>query len=452
MEIKYTFLLTCDTHLNRMYPDKVDVQRIKAHNSAFAQIVNYAIKHKVNGILHAGDLFDMPKPWATVVEFVKKQLFKMSKYGINLYCVKGNHDGGSDKEFLKRGSAIEYAKLPNIPNLCYLDPLLDMEMKKDTIGYAQYDDVIGIWGVGYYGKNTEKLLNSVLHKGAITDKFSILLLHFFVKGISDMGFENELVIPHHEIAKYPLNLVVLGHNHKKVDPIVKNNVTFVTPGSPEMWDFFKPYGLGFYVLNINDDFTFNLEWIAIDPLYHMENIVIQSKTPQNADWYAQTLENEIKKRISNTDKQLILNVQLKGKLLKDSAFLNVTDLQSRLIGMKEVIYLRIDDRINLDLDTIDVKKFKSRISDNEVYEILSQYLENDDEIEVYLKYYDKITKELDNEAAVTKTGNLKSKSYEELKDALREDLLVIEYNKTTVNHNKKSSKIKKIKQNKIMDD
>jgi DNA repair exonuclease SbcCD nuclease subunit len=442
--IKYRIIITADSHLNRRFPQEVELFRVNAHNEAFRQIVDYAINEKVNAILHCGDLFDISRPWPTVVDFVKESLFKLSKNNISFYIIRGNHDGaGTDKDFIIRGSAIEYAKLPNIDNFHYIEPILDLDVsqndRKENIGYEIFNNDLLIWGCGYYGKSTKKVLDKILDKDKIKSKFSILLLHCFVQDFNDMGFTDEINIPATDIEKYPFKIVAIGHNHRKVDPTVRHDITFLSPGSPEMWDFFKPVGFGFFLLTIFDDFSFDLDYKNIEPMFIMKNIVINSSSPKSADWYESEVKKETKLLLAESichfvtkngepkiaAKPLILNFQLKGKLVKDSGLVDCEKIRKSILENKNIIYANIDDRINLDLDIVDITTFKSGVSTAQIEELLKSNLTKE-EVDILIDGYNAFNKELDDDESITKTGNLKTSVFDSIKQDIETKLLGLE--------------------------
>lgn len=446
MDIKYKIIIMGDSHLNRQIPQEIALFRIKAHNDAFIQVVDFAIKNNINAILHCGDLFDIKRPWPTVVELTKEQLYRLDLNKIDFFCIKGNHEGGgTEKKFIQRGCAIEYANFPSLSNFYFIEPILDIEKAEELkdkekeknfpVGYRDFKD-IRIWGCGYYGRQTQKIMEKIFDNDLIKEKFSILLLHCFVEDINNLGFKDETIIPASEIEKYQFNIVALGHNHSIVEPIVRKKTTFLSPGSTEMWDFFKPVGFGFYVLTIYEDYTFDFDYKKIDPTYCMRNFIIKGKEPKSSEWYEQTMKRKVREVLSKTTKDIILNFQLKGKITKDSPLIDCDKIRIALLTEKRIIYINIDDRINLDLDIVDTEKFKSGISMIQIEELLKENL-SDEEVLVLIDVYNNFNKELDNEDSLTKTGNLKSNVFDDIQNDLEEKLISIE-----IREKKKGSSVK----------
>jgi len=366
---------------------------------------------------------------------------------------RGNHDGsGTGKNFLIRGSAIEYAKLPNITNFHYLEPIFDLDEKADLedqnkevnipIGYRAFNDDLYIWGCGYYGNQTASIFHKIADTDKIGEKFSILLLHFFVEDINNMGFKDEITIPLSEITQYPFKIVAIGHNHRRVPPIEEKGIIFLSPGSPEMWDFFNPASFGFYVLKIYTNYSFKFEFHNIEPIYLMKNIVIARNEPKDAKWYVQNIKRKVNNLLRDYNKRLILNFQLNGKITQDSPLLDCESIRKNLLENDEILYVNIDDRINLELGKIELDQFKSGASTKQIEELLLQHLTKE-EVEVLIDGYLKINHELNNEDSLTRAGNLKPAILEQIQETIAEKYLNIKNSSKKANPKKESKVTKK---------
>src|SRR2546425_2445349 len=71
------------------------IQR-KALQDVFARAVDLAIAQQVHVVLIAGDLFDSPRPSATLVDLAERQLRRLDDRGIWVAMVAGNHDVAPD--------------------------------------------------------------------------------------------------------------------------------------------------------------------------------------------------------------------------------------------------------------------------------------------------------------------------------------------------------------------
>src|SRR2546426_7093542 len=68
----------------------------RALEDTFARAVDLAIAQQVHVVLIAGDLFDSPRPSATLVDLAERQLRRLDDRGIWVAMVAGNHDVAPD--------------------------------------------------------------------------------------------------------------------------------------------------------------------------------------------------------------------------------------------------------------------------------------------------------------------------------------------------------------------
>ncbi len=85
-----------DTHLGFSAFSKIDPAdgvnlREKDFYAAFEQAVDKAIALKPDAVIHAGDLFDVPRPTNRAIVFAQRQLIRLSEAGIETVLISGNH-------------------------------------------------------------------------------------------------------------------------------------------------------------------------------------------------------------------------------------------------------------------------------------------------------------------------------------------------------------------------
>lgn len=85
-----------DTHLGFSAYSKIDPAdgvnaREKDFYKAFEQAVDKAIELKPDAVVHAGDLFDVPRPTNRAIVFAQRQLIRLSEAGIETVLISGNH-------------------------------------------------------------------------------------------------------------------------------------------------------------------------------------------------------------------------------------------------------------------------------------------------------------------------------------------------------------------------
>lgn len=87
---------TSDTHLgfsaySRLDPSTGMNQRETDVYASFEQVVNYAVEHHVDAIVHAGDLFDGVRPSNRAISFLFRQLSQLLEAKVPFVVVAGNH-------------------------------------------------------------------------------------------------------------------------------------------------------------------------------------------------------------------------------------------------------------------------------------------------------------------------------------------------------------------------
>jgi exonuclease SbcD len=83
-------LHTSDTHLGCAQFEYAERERDVY--DAFQEIIDTAVKDKVDAVIHAGDIFDIPKPGGTPLLKLAEGVKTLSDAGIRLYFTLGEHD------------------------------------------------------------------------------------------------------------------------------------------------------------------------------------------------------------------------------------------------------------------------------------------------------------------------------------------------------------------------
>ncbi len=84
------FLHTSDTHLGCAQFDSRD--REQDVYEAFSEVVDTAVKDKVDAVLHAGDIFHVPRPGGTPLVKLADGIKNLGDKGIKFYFTLGEHD------------------------------------------------------------------------------------------------------------------------------------------------------------------------------------------------------------------------------------------------------------------------------------------------------------------------------------------------------------------------
>ncbi|MFQ5975496.1 MAG: exonuclease SbcCD subunit D [Candidatus Hydrothermarchaeales archaeon] len=237
------FAHMADTHLGyRQY--NLD-EREEDFYSAFHEAIDKIIKERVDFVIHAGDLFDEPRPPVRAMIEVRNALDRLDEKEIPVFAIGGNHD------ILMRRGALPPQRL--YKNIEFLTPERPWHI---------HDDVF-IAGLPYHSKihasMLKERLNSISNE-AKKYKKRILVLH---QGI-DRYFPLNYELKFEDIPK-GFDYIAMGHVHKRiVDNLLDGKLVY--PGSTEVWridelEDLRVNGKGFNIVDIGD---FSLEKIDLE--------------------------------------------------------------------------------------------------------------------------------------------------------------------------------------------
>ncbi|MFC2160635.1 exonuclease SbcCD subunit D [Acidobacteriota bacterium] len=197
-----------DTHLGYGEYSKVDAgsginQRELDVYAAFKQAIDLILKKKPDLVIHAGDLFDSPRPNNRAIHIALSELQRLSAKGIPTVIISGNH---STPRIAATCSIFE--ALTVLPNIY---PIYKKQYEKIKIGDA------AVHVVPHASSDTE--LSSELKKVKQDPKakFNILCLHAGMTwdNIYKMGEFSELIIPGKNLSRFKdFDYIALGHWHR----------------------------------------------------------------------------------------------------------------------------------------------------------------------------------------------------------------------------------------------
>ncbi len=197
-----------DTHLGYGEYSKVDAstginQRELDVYSAFKQAIDLIIKKKPDLVIHAGDLFDNPRPNNRAIHIALSELQRLSEKGIPTIIISGNH---STPRIAASGSIFE--ALTILPNIF---PVYKKQYEKIKIGDA------AVHIVPHMSSDIELSTELKKVKRDPKAKFNILGLHAGVTwdNIYKMGEFSELIIPGKIFSRFKdFDYIALGHWHR----------------------------------------------------------------------------------------------------------------------------------------------------------------------------------------------------------------------------------------------
>jgi len=80
-----------DTHLGSSRPGKLRERELDYYD-VFNEVVDIAVRERVDAIIHGGDFFDEPKPSPQTYLYAYRALGRLREHGIDLLVVAGQHD------------------------------------------------------------------------------------------------------------------------------------------------------------------------------------------------------------------------------------------------------------------------------------------------------------------------------------------------------------------------
>lgn len=110
-----------DLHLGKAL---LDVDLIDDQRYILDQILNFAVRESVDGVLVAGDVYDKSVPSEAAVNLLDYFLLKLARAGIQVFMISGNHDSDDRLNF---GSAL-FAS-----NRIYISSVFDGTVRMESI-------------------------------------------------------------------------------------------------------------------------------------------------------------------------------------------------------------------------------------------------------------------------------------------------------------------------------
>jgi DNA repair protein SbcD/Mre11 len=212
------FVHLSDSHLGyRQYGLK---QRLTDWSRATEEIVTYAIKNKVDFVLHSGDLFNSNLVDHTTLIHAIKILSPLKQAQIPFFVIDGNHDRRKGSQSDTANNVLQYLELVD-----YLGP------DGDNLDAAiRQIDETNIIGLGYYGIYLRSKIENFFNQ--MPDAPNIILLHAAVEHHVAEGHP-DISLSELETLRPKTAYLALGHAHNKF----QINDWIFNPGSPEYYRF-----------------------------------------------------------------------------------------------------------------------------------------------------------------------------------------------------------------------
>jgi DNA repair exonuclease SbcCD nuclease subunit len=229
--VRTEFVHLADVHLGTVQYGAAE--RYNDFARAFLDVVDQAVRRRVQFVLIAGDLFDKfslePRTLAQAVDGLQA----LKRAGIRVFAIEGNHDRAN---YRQDTSWLQYLAWQELLTR------LDVEVREGTPRVVPYDrgkggtyvdlDGVRILGLRYVGAMTPRVIEQIAPQ--LDDlppaAFTICMGHFGMEGVLPQvtgGLSYAQVQPLERRVDY----LALGHIHKRYE----RNGWIYNPGSTETW-------------------------------------------------------------------------------------------------------------------------------------------------------------------------------------------------------------------------
>lgn len=199
---KIRFIHGADLHLDSPFqglkdlPDSLFQQVRESTFGALQTVINQAIKHRVDFVILAGDLFDGENRSLKAQSRLKKAMEQLNRYGISCYIIHGNHD------HLKGN----WVSLSWPSNVFFFKAEVDYyQFKKNGVS-------VYIYGYSYPEKSVSENI-SIQYKKTGNVDFHIGILHGTAEG--QEGHDLYAPFSVKELIEKDFDYWALGHIHKR---------------------------------------------------------------------------------------------------------------------------------------------------------------------------------------------------------------------------------------------
>ncbi|RSD29271.1 metallophosphoesterase family protein [Mesobacillus subterraneus] len=216
---KVKFLHTADLHLDspmvglRHLPQNIFQRLQQSTFTALKNITDAAIKHEVDFVVMAGDLFDGEDRSIRAQAALRNEMERLAEKGIKVFAIHGNHD-----HLGARSVALDF---PN--NVHFFNDKVEHAVFRKKDG-----PVVHLYGFSYPERHVMErwILQYEKVEGA---DFHIGLLHGHFEGVSEHGKYAPFTLS--ELLDKDFDYWALGHIHKR--SILSQQPYVIYPGNPQ---------------------------------------------------------------------------------------------------------------------------------------------------------------------------------------------------------------------------
>lgn len=284
------------TTFSKETPDGLG-SRVHDFFKTFDQILEFIKTNDINLLLITGDVFKDREPNSTLRDMFYKRIIDISRSGVTVVIVPGNHDM---HPFEYKHHSVKVFEIFDQENIHVMDRLFEQKvfdingelLRIISVPYPYYErfikDVSNIDpdNVEISFQNAfEKRLTEILD--CINDDIPTILAGHLSVNEAEVGSERgimlgkDIKVPLSSLINPKLKYVALGHIHK---PQILNqkNPTVTYCGSPDRIDFSEANDQkGFIYFEIADDFKFWYQTLRVRPFYQIKINVDNQKNMED---------------------------------------------------------------------------------------------------------------------------------------------------------------------------
>jgi exonuclease SbcD len=300
---KFRFIHCSDLHIDSpfkgvsaMQPELAEKLRVSTFQ-AFENIVQLALKEKVDAVLIAGDIYDSAEKSLQAQLKFHRGLDKLSHAGIASFTVHGNHD--------PMNSWSASLKWPENVTIFSGEEVEHIPIVKDGQTLAL------VYGISFPEQNVQENL-SLKFQREPGDEFAIGLLHTNVGGNKNHGSYAPCSID--DLCSSGMDYWALGHIH--APQILRNNdPAIVYSGNSQARHFNESGEKGCYLVTVPEQGVPDIVFHSIDAVrYRSENIDLSATT--TLDDLLSEIRSLCEQCVMDAEgRGLVLRIQLTGRTL-----------------------------------------------------------------------------------------------------------------------------------------
>lgn len=263
-----------------------------ASRRSLQTVIDHAIEHQVQAVVVAGDLFDGPVKDVGAGLWVDSQFKRLTREGIRVILIRGNHDAISNARRVTRWSA-------------GID-----ELPSDAPATIQLDDCGLAFHGQSFGARSELSDLAASYPNAVSGYFNVGVLHTSLAGSAQHDVYAPTSVPTLESRGY--NYWALGHIHLRSPQSHSNQCYIGFSGNPQGRHIREQGPKGCQLVAVENGQLASVQFLAADSLRWYEVALDLQSLDHLADIEDQ-LESRVQSLLDGSDHlSLAIRVTLQG--------------------------------------------------------------------------------------------------------------------------------------------